>query len=460
MKPLLFLALLALPVAADDLRPLGDEFARAATLARFTEHGTHEGWSTGFVEQAAINAPTPGHFRLVPRTCAWFQNLRGTLFFKNITGDFIATAKVKVYSRTRGNPDLPPARTYSLAGIMVREPRAVTGNFTNPAYNWTPGGENYVFLSYGTGGDASTRQFEIKTTVNSASDLYYRTIGIDQNSNNDAWLQIVRVGNTIVCLRKHSAGSDWIVENRYPNAQQQVPAFGPTLQVGLTAYTDWPNINLVGNSTAQLAFNRSGFSPGSPDLVADFDYLRFRRPPAALTETVLQNMATRRTSGGIDGPLVYLSASPTAASHLGDNADLPAPAQTFASWSSNSSIPENPAADPDADGLPNLIEYALARSPSSPETTQPLAATLASGSPEIRFTANPETTDLRLEIQSRPALETGTWETLATKPAGMPWTASTGNTTVTESADGEVLLTDSRNAAPEKSFYRLRATVE
>lgn len=457
MKKLLLLPFLAAPLLADDLRPLGDEFANPSTLPRFAEHGSHEGWSPGFVEQAAINSPTAGHFRLVPRTCAWFENLRGTFFFKNIAGDFIATVKLKAYSRTRGNPDLPSARTFSLAGIMVRQPRAVTGNFTNPAYNWTAGGENYIFLSYGTGGDASTRQFEIKSTRNSVSDLYYRPIGIDQNTNNDAWLQIVRVGNTVVCLRKHSAASEWIVENRYPNGQQQLPAFGPVLQVGLTAYTDWPNINFIGNAAAQLAFNRTGISPGSPDLIADFDFIRFRRPPAALTESILQSMATRRTSGGIDGPLVHLSASPGAASHLGENANIPAPAQTFASWCANSGIPENPTADPDADGLPNLIEYALARPPSSPETTPPLTAGPSGGTVEIRVATNPETTDLLLEIQSRPALETGTWETLASKPAGAAWTVSTGNITVAESSNGEVFLADNRTPAAEKSFYRLRA---
>jgi hypothetical protein len=460
VKILLLLPFLIATLPADDLRPLGDEFANSATLTRFTEHGAHEAWTTPFVEQAAIHSPTAGHFRLIPRTCAWFQNLRGTLYFKNITGNFIVTAKVKVYSRTRGNPDLPPDRTYSLAGILIRQPRAVTGNFTNPAYNWTAGGENYVFLSYGTGGDSRQRQFEIKTTVNSVSDLYYRSIGIDQTANNDAWLQIVRVGNTVVCLRKHSASSEWIVENRYPNTNQQISAFGPTIQVGLTAYTDWPSINLVGNATAQLAFNRNGISPGSPDLIADFDYIRFRRPPAALTESVLQNMSTRRTSGGIDGPHVYLSASTNAASHLGENANLPAPAQTFASWSATSGIPENPTADPDSDGLPNLLEYALARSPSSPETTPPLTATLSGGTAEIRVATNPETTDLLFEIQSRPALETGVWETVASKPAGTPWSATAGNISITESPAGEILLTDTRTPSPEKSFYRLRASRE
>jgi hypothetical protein len=460
MNRLLLLPFLIATLFADDLRPLGDEFANPATLSRFTEHGAHEGWSPVFVEQAAIHSQTAGHFRLVPRTCAWFENLRGTFFFKNITGDFIATAKLKVYSRTRGNPDLPSVRTFSLAGILIRQPRAVTGNITNPAYNWNAGGENYVFLSYGTGGDSGQRQFEIKTTVNSVSNLYYRSIGIDQNTNNDAWLQIVRVGNTVVCLRKHSANSEWIVENRYPNDQQQIPAFAPTIQVGLTAYTDWQNINLVGNPAGQLNFNRTGVFPGSPDLIADFDYFRLRRPPAALTESVLQNMTTRRTSGGEDGPLVYLSASPAAASHLGENASLPAPEQTFASWSSNQSIPENPIADPDSDGLPNFLEYALARSPSSSENTPPLTAALSSGSTEIRVAPNSETTDLLLEIQSRTALDTGNWETVALKPAGAPWSTTTGNIRITESSTGEILLTDARTPSPEKSFYRLRASRE
>ncbi len=353
------LALASIRMLADDIQPLGDEFGNAATFNRYQEHGALEGWGSNHVESANINTSTPGHFRIVPSTTGWYEHLRGTHFSKNVTGDFIATAHIYVYSRQNpGGPLLPSIRLYSLGGILIREPRAITHaapvpyttNAVWPPQNfgsdWTPGdenwantselvgkGENYIFLSLGTAGNSGTRQFEIKDTRRSRSELYYSSNGI--SGSNEAWLQIIRVGNTVVCLRKHSAAGPWIVENRYPNADHAFPQFGPTLQVGMTAYTDFNSIAGYEAGGPQTQFNANYINiPGQPDLILDVDYLRIQRPPAALTEGVLQamavsyNPATNQTAN----PPVLLSASPVAAPLVGDNANvqlgLVAPTQT------------------------------------------------------------------------------------------------------------------------------------
>jgi hypothetical protein len=335
---------------ADDIQPLGDEFGDAATFNRYQEHGALEGWGASHVESADINTSTPGHFRIVPSTTGWYEHLRGTHFSKNVTGNFIATTHLFVYSRRNPNgPTFPSIRLYSLGGILIREPRAITHAApvpytTNAVWppqsfgsDWTPGdenwantsetvgkGENYIFLSLGTAGNSGTRQFEIKDTRRSRSELYFSTNGI--SGSNEAWLQLVRVGNTVVCLRKHSAAGPWIVENRYPNADHDFPQFGATLQVGITAYTDFDSVIAyeAGGPTTQFHANYINL-PGQPDLILDVDYLRLQRPHPSLTEAMLQamsvsyNPATNQTVN----PPTNLTSSPAASTFLGDNANTP-----------------------------------------------------------------------------------------------------------------------------------------
>ncbi len=335
--------------AADPLQPLGDEFDNAATFSRYQEHGALEGWGASHVELANINTTSPGHFRVVPTTTGWYEHLRGTHFSKNITGDFVVTARVFVYSRQNpAGPLAPSVRLFSLGGILVREPRAITRAApvpytTAPVWppqafgsDWTPGdetwantseligkGENFLFLSLGTAGNSGTRQFEIKTTRRSRSELYFSSNGI--NGSREAWLQMVRVGNTIVCLRRHSAAGPWIVENRYPNPDHAFPQFGPTLQVGITAYTDYNSIVAYEAGGPQTQFHANYITvPGAPDLILDVDYLRIQRPAPALTEAVLQAMATsyNPATNLTANPPVALTASPVASPFLGDNANV------------------------------------------------------------------------------------------------------------------------------------------
>ena len=188
---------------------LGDEFNDAATFSRWQNLDDVEGWVLSTEESADINTSAPGYFRIVPKAMGWFMHLRGVLFFKNITGDFIATTRLRVLSRHNpANPQEVPNRQFSLTGIFIHEPRPFITHAAPFPYrtdavwppasfgsDFVPNTENYIFLSYGSAGNAGTRQFEIKTTRNSNSILYYNTTGISQ-ATNEAWMQLVRVGNT------------------------------------------------------------------------------------------------------------------------------------------------------------------------------------------------------------------------------------------------------------------------
>ncbi len=334
---------------SDTLQPLGDEFGDAATYSRYQEHGALEGWGASHIESADVNTSSPGNFRVVPRTTGWYEHLRGTHFSKNVTGNFVATAHVFVYSRQNpSGPLFPSIRLYSLGGILAREPRTITHAAPVPyrtdavwppqsfGSDWTPGdetwgntsevtgkGENYLFLSLGTAGNAGTRQFEIKTTRRSRSELYYSSNGV--GGSREAWLQMVRVGSTMVCLRRHSAVGPWIVENRYPNPDHAFPQFGATLQVGVTAYTDFNSVTAYEAGGPQTQFHANYIAiNGQPDLILDVDYLHLQRPDAELTEVVLQGMSTSynpATNTTASTP-INLSASPAAEPYLGDNANV------------------------------------------------------------------------------------------------------------------------------------------
>ena len=122
--PLLLSAALITSASADTLQPLGDEFNDAATFSRWQDLDDVEGWVLSTEESADINTSAPGYFRIVPKAMGWFMHLRGVLFFKNVTGDFIATTRLRVLSRHNPlNPLEVPNRQFSLTGIFIHEPR-------------------------------------------------------------------------------------------------------------------------------------------------------------------------------------------------------------------------------------------------------------------------------------------------------------------------------------------------
>lgn len=267
-------ALFALPRltrAADDLTPLGDEFSDPATLANWSRIYEVEGWGANQLESLDINTSRAGWITFRPYTSTWYQDWRGELTFKTVTGDFVATTRVQTSNRAM---NAAPSRTYSLGGIMVRAPRAIT----NPSTQWVAGGENYVFLSHGTGDTPGTYQFEVKTTQNSDSVLQLSTAGVSE-----ALIQVARIGNAFLMLRRTGAGP-WVVHRRY--SRTDMPS---TLQVGMTVYTDWPNASQL----QPFAHNSTVITNGQPDLLAWFEYFRFARPvvPAELTGLDLTNPA-------------------------------------------------------------------------------------------------------------------------------------------------------------------------
>ncbi|MDQ8198413.1 hypothetical protein QEH56_09655 [Pelagicoccus enzymogenes] len=248
---------------ADDLRALSDEFDNASSLAAWSRIFEVEGWGADQMESLDINASRSGYLTMVPKTSSWYRDWRGILMFKRVTGDFVVTMEVEPRGR---NLEGAPNSSYSLAGIMARAPR---DTLTQPS-EWTANGENYIFLSLGTANNPGHYQFEVKSTVNSSSHLE-----IDEGAPR-AIIQVARLGEVFLVLRKLE-GRDWEVHRRYRRSDMP-----DTLQVGITAYTDWSPIELMD----PFEHNRSSIDGHNPDLNAAVDYFRFRRPrvPSALAE--------------------------------------------------------------------------------------------------------------------------------------------------------------------------------
>lgn len=286
-------------LAADDLTDLNDDFEDASTLANWQRIYQTEGWGADQLEVWDINNTQAGKMVFAPHTTVWYEDYRGPLVYKEISGDFVVTTQVQITDRDEiGDSDLddvPSGSQFSLAGLMIRTPR----NITDPALDWSEGsmqddgtndGENYVFLSLGWGNSGDEFQLETKSTRNSDSDLTLQSMGYNGVIN----LQIARIGETVYTLYQ-IPGEEWVL-----NSSEHRPDMPETLQVGMVAYTDWEKANdfdvFYHNShTLQPGGDDpTPFNPFAPDLVAGFEFIQFDRPeiPEYLQGSDLGIMAT------------------------------------------------------------------------------------------------------------------------------------------------------------------------
>jgi hypothetical protein len=122
-------------------------------------------------------------------------------------------------------------------------------------------------------------------------------------------------------------------------------------------------------------------------------------------------------------------------------------------------------ADPDQDGIPNILEYALGTDPNSPDPKTPLVGTIISNRFQLHFNRNTSATDLTYTAETGPLL-TGPWSNLVTF-SGSGWMTNKLGATVTESGPTgsppdqhvQVIITDPANtsstSAPD-GFYQLK----
>jgi hypothetical protein len=250
--------LLRSSAGADSLVELSDEFDRADSLTNWHRVFQTEGWNADQLEIQNVNTAVPGRMLMVPRTSTWYQDYRGELTFKLVSGDFAITTLV--HPRNRQNT-AAPGRDFSLAGLMLRIPTGLTDG----AIGWGLGRENYVFLSLGSADSPGSYQFEVKTTRASVSVLNISP-GVPE-----AAIQLARIGSSVLTLVRPVGGA-WRVHRRYSR-----PDFPNSLQAGLTVYTHWSGVQAVYPFGQERNHNSHVIVGQNPDLRAEFEYVRFHR---------------------------------------------------------------------------------------------------------------------------------------------------------------------------------------
>ena len=118
-------------------------------------------------------------------------------------------------------------------------------------------------------------------------------------------------------------------------------------------------------------------------------------------------------------------------------------------------------ADPDRDGLNNLLEYAM-HTPPLIGAASPMTLSLAASRLKLVFPRDPLRTDLRYTVEGADAL-TGPWTALAASEAGGPMTAvSPASPTITETPAAGLIQVSVRDlfttTSRTKRFLRLRIT--
>jgi len=161
----------------------------------------------------------------------WFNADKGVLLYRDVTGDFRATATVRTSKAS--DPSKPPGEDGSvqLAGLMART--------EVPA-------ENSVFIVSGSIGNSTG--LETKTTDSSRSIYIQRGLP----TGGDAELRLCRIGSTFLLWWRHvDSNEDWTHMSTLD--RKDMPE---TLQVGANIYTD-----------------------GVPDVVARFEHLTIEPLP-------------------------------------------------------------------------------------------------------------------------------------------------------------------------------------
>lgn len=238
--------------ALPPLASLSDEFEGAASLERWRSHAQAEGWQ----EMIRTLNVDGGRLTLEPTVSGWYADFRGPFLFQEITGDFVATTRV----RARGTRTELPRTTWSLAGLMVREARHTT------AETWEPRAENWLFATTGIAAQTGQPVIETKTTVNGRSALNLHPVAA-------GWmeLRIVRVGRDFLVFYRAEGEAEWTLQERFHR-----PDLPRAVQVGVNAYSGWDLVPNLWNDPA--TFNRTVLADRETDLVAEFDWVRFDRP--------------------------------------------------------------------------------------------------------------------------------------------------------------------------------------
>jgi hypothetical protein len=226
MRLALVVALLAAAgtSGAAPLPALNDEFGDPATTSQWQV--MQGDLADGVAPVFDIAGTTPGELTITPGRSWWVDGTRAFYLYKPVTGDFVATARLRVTGRDGPSP----TADWSLSGLLVRRP---TDNRAQ---------ENWVSFRIGRRGGKDV--FERKTTVAGTSTLVLTPA-------QPAWveLRLARVGRYFFLLRRYGAG---VFTTHFIYIRRDLPL---ALTAGIDAF--------------------SGYGDTKADLVSHVDWIHF-----------------------------------------------------------------------------------------------------------------------------------------------------------------------------------------
>lgn len=185
-------------------------------------------WSTLNPGLATV-AQTGGDLVITPHIGGgqnfWYHDGEGVLVRRAITGDFTATAIV--HAHAPGDESAPPALSYRLGGLLVRDPaQAASGT-----HQWA-----HIATGSGSPGFPGVPMaVENKTTNNSTSSFQ-----IHPTPSTRLELRLQRRGMLINQFWRPVGGSTWTQLASYPH-----PGMATTVEVGMMAYSSHASPNVV-----------------------------------------------------------------------------------------------------------------------------------------------------------------------------------------------------------------------
>jgi autotransporter-associated beta strand protein len=241
---------------------------------------------------------------------------------------------------------------------------------------------------------------------------------------------------------------------------------GGTLQVeinGVTAGTAYDQVQV--NSASSIV-----------TLSGTLDIIAAPSLPAGSTFTIIDNKGSAAVSGTFQGLAqdaeFYEDGQWWRISYQGGTGNdvvLTRIAQTaWQSWrashfgtAANDPAQAGETADPESDGIVNLLEYALGGDPLSVDVSRLPSVSVVNGRLALTFTRTLANTDVTMTVQATDSLD-GSWTALASSVNGAAFAPLAGS--VTESGSGATRTVEVRDAflvsdpAHPKRFMRLRVT--
>ena len=233
MKRLFTALLMGLSIGTLHAAAITENFDTPALTGWKWLHDT-DGWPNQLAKQETKN----GNLILEPYTSTWTGAFHGPFLYQEVSGDFIASMRVKVEGLT--GPDFRWRNIGSKAGFLVRSP-------TKPASTWQPEDENYLLF---VAGDVTY----CVPCIDLVGVKKGRTAALINNGA-AGWvnLRLVRIGKTFIALYQLGTAPWAVMQYDEDRIALNYKGFSgdlykrddmpDTVQVGLTALADSPTLD-------------------------------------------------------------------------------------------------------------------------------------------------------------------------------------------------------------------------